>query len=55
MTQLFLKKARSIQELARKKFERLRSEFERSEKELKSNQEASKEAILPDLAGACWL
>jgi bromodomain-containing protein 9 len=46
MTQLFLKKARSIQELARKKFERLRSEFERSEKELKSEQKTRSNSLI---------
>ncbi|KAG2682301.1 hypothetical protein I3760_11G185500 [Carya illinoinensis] len=35
---IYYRQARSIQELARKKFERLRVEFERSEKELKSEQ-----------------
>ncbi|XP_040985914.1 uncharacterized protein LOC121234155 [Juglans microcarpa x Juglans regia] len=35
---IYHRQARSIQELARKKFERLRVEFERSEKELKSEQ-----------------
>jgi hypothetical protein len=46
MTQLFMKKARSIQELARKKFERLRSELERSEKELKSEQKTRSNSLI---------
>ena len=41
-----MKKARSIQELATKKFERLRSEFERSEKELKSEQKTRSNSLI---------
>lgn len=38
---IYFKQARSIQELARKKFQRLRNEIERSDKELKSEQKVN--------------
>ncbi|XP_059441678.1 uncharacterized protein LOC132173981 [Corylus avellana] len=43
---IYHKQARSIQELATKKFERLRSEFERSEKELKSDQKTRSNSLI---------
>lgn len=43
---IYHKQARSIQELAKKKFERLRIEFERSEKELKSEQKTRSNSLI---------
>ncbi|KAK7320375.1 hypothetical protein VNO77_29792 [Canavalia gladiata] len=47
---IYHKQARSIQELARKKFEKLRIDFERSQSELKSDQKTRTNSLVKKLA-----
>ncbi|XP_020234376.1 uncharacterized protein LOC109814371 [Cajanus cajan] len=47
---IYHKQARSIQELARKKFEKLRIDFERSQSELKSEQKTRSNSLVKKLA-----
>ncbi|KAK7300058.1 hypothetical protein RJT34_10890 [Clitoria ternatea] len=47
---IYHKQARSIQELARKKFEKLRIDFERSHSELRSDQKARSNSLVKKLA-----